>query len=102
MSERERIYKTPSEIEEFVVKTLTSVSSVNWDEADKYSDEDVAKFLEDANRKLVPLEKSYNLLTDTNDPSIVSVVDLVMLALADAYAARHTFSTVQSVRSTLA
>jgi two-component sensor histidine kinase len=101
MSESERIYKTPSEIEAFVINTLSNLSSVNWEEADKYSDEDVASFLDSAQDKIVPLEKSYNILTATNDASIVSVVDLIMLALADAYAARHTFSTVQSVRSTL-
>lgn len=102
MIDGERIYKTTSEIEQYVVKTLSDMSSLNWEEADKYSDEDVAELLDAAEKKLVPIEKAYNILTDSNDPSIVSVVDLVMLALADAYAARHTFSTVQSIRSTLA
>jgi two-component sensor histidine kinase len=101
MSEDERIYKTTREIESFVVNTLSNVSSVNWDEVDKFSDVEVEKMLSDANHKLVPLEKCYNLLTDTNDPSIVNVVDLIMITLVDAYSTRHTFSTVQSIRSTL-
>jgi hypothetical protein len=102
MTEGERIYKTLSEIEQFVIKTVDQGSSLNWDEIDKHSDEEITKHRENAENSIVLLEEVYTRLTNTNDISYVKVVDSIIFSLADAYAARHTLVTVLSVRSTLA
>jgi hypothetical protein len=102
MTDGERIYKTLSEIEQFVIKTVDRVSGLKWDEIDKHSDEKVTMHLQNTENRIVLLEEVYTLLTNTNDLSYVNVVDSVMFSLADAYAARHTLATVMSIRSTLA
>jgi hypothetical protein len=102
MTDGESIYKTLNEIEQFVIKTVDQVSVLKWDEVDKHSNEEITKHLENAENRIVLLEKVYTLLTNTNDISYVRVVDSIMFSLADAYAARHTLATIMSTRLTLA
>lgn len=94
----ENIFRSPVEIKQFVIDTLNKASSIDWDRAEEYSTDDVKLMLEEANTDVVAFEKGYKLITDTQDRELALVCDAVMMGLADAYAAQHTYETILSVK----
>ena len=94
----DEIFKTTSDIKNFVVSSLNENSSVNWDKADEYTTEEVEELLETSQNRVNVFERAYNTLTALQDRSLAPAIDSVMFGLADAYAAEHTFSTILNVK----
>ena len=94
----ENIFKTPTEIKEFVINSLDESSGVNWEKADEYTADELQELLDEAVDKVSVFETAYKLLTDTQNLSLAPAIDTVMFGLADAYAAEHTFSTILNVK----
>jgi hypothetical protein len=94
----ESIFKAPSDIKDFVIKTLNEGSSVNWDKADEYTADEVQELLATSQNRVSIFERAYTVLTDLQDASLAPAIDSVMFGLADAYAAEHTFSTITTVK----
>jgi hypothetical protein len=93
----ESIFKTPSEIKEFVINTLDESAGVNWEKVNEYTPDELQELLDEAVEKVGVFETAYKVLTDTQNFSLAPAIDTVMFELADAYAAVHTFSTVLNV-----
>ena len=96
----ENIFRTTSDIKQFVKNALGG-SHINWNEADKWTLDEIENLLQAAQGSVDIFERAYNTLTSLQDASLAPAIDKLMAGLADAYAAEHTYSTIVGIKGVM-